>query len=476
MIMKRIASILLALLVTSGLSAQFLYPEHYKEKVTSLCLDCGNPKAMPPDDMLQQMLLHFNRKAVLKIEGDIFIQVLVDSVGNARLLSADNRTNVKSKKLGLRKAVNAIHWTPASESGTQSVQLQLSFYDDRFSVRRLAMTFRDSESHPEAEHPDLSLTYQWQVYNTANSSLPANMSRAVGVDSNGIVWMGTDGGLVRFDNGFMQVYNCKNVPQMGYPLDETKSRTRDVMAMAVDKKGNKWVSLGYIVVRYNDTAWTEYNEDNSPVKWVTHVTIDKRNNVWCSGFHGLACYDGQSWRHIDSSEYNLPSNNMAFGYYDSRNRLWIGTTRGAVMIEDGRTEDYAGTPFSMRGRYATNIHEDSQGNVWVMFYGGDKDPDGGLQWLDTQGQWHEVRCPDIKKWGSTMFSDFAVDEKHRQLWIAIYHTGLLLYDMDRDKWELYTPDNSALPHEYVSDITLDRDGTLWAATFGGFIKALGTRK
>ena len=48
--------------------------------------------------------------------------------------------------------------------------------------------------------------------------------------------------------------------------------------------------------------------------------------------------------------------------------------------------------------------------------------------------------------------------------------------MDSDKWELYTPDNSALPHEYVSDITLDRDGTLWASTFGGFIKALRTSK
>ena len=217
--MRKIIIIILALLASSSLSAQYLYPEHYKEKISSFCLDCGDPKAMPPDDMLQQMLLEFNKKAVLKVEGDIYIQVLVDSVGNARLLSADNRTNVKSKKLRLRQAVNAIHWTPAGDGGTQSVQLLLSFYDDKISVQRLTMTFRDSESHPEAEHPDPSLSYQWQVYNTGNSNLPANMSRAVGVDSNGIVWMGTDGGLARFDGGFMNVYNCKNVPQMGYPLD-----------------------------------------------------------------------------------------------------------------------------------------------------------------------------------------------------------------------------------------------------------------
>lgn len=473
--MKKASLLFLALLICSTVSAQYLYPEHYKEKISSFCLDCGNPQAMPPDDMLQQMWLEFNKKAALKVEGDIYIQVLVDSVGNARLLSADNRTNVKSKKLRLRQAVNAIRWTPSSADGTQSVQLQLSFYNDRFSVRRLSMTFRDSESHPEVERPDLSLSYQWQVYNTGNSNLPANMSRAVGVDSNGIVWMGTDNGLARFDGSFMQVYNCKNVPQMGYPLDETKSRTRTAMAMAVDAKCNKWVSLGYVVMRYNDTLWTEYNEENSPVNWVTHITVDKRNNVWCSGFHGLACYDGQEWHHLDSIEYNLPSNNMAFGYYDSRGRLWLGTTRGAVVIEDGRTEDYAGTPFSMRDRYATHIQEDSQGNVWVMFYGGDDAPNGGLQMLDTQGQWHEIRCPDIKHWGSSMFSDFAVDERHRQVWIAIYHTGLLLYDMDSDHWELYTPDNSALPHEYIEDITLDRGGTLWAATFGGFAKALRTR-
>ena len=158
--MKKASLLFLALLICSTVSAQYLYPEHYKEKISSFCLDCGNPQAMPPDDMLQQMWLEFNMKAALKVEGDIYIQVLVDSVGNARLLSADNRTNVKSKKLRLRQAVNAIRWTPSSADGTQSVQLQLSFYNDRFSVRRLSMTFRDSESHPEVKRPDLSLSYQ----------------------------------------------------------------------------------------------------------------------------------------------------------------------------------------------------------------------------------------------------------------------------------------------------------------------------
>lgn len=465
--------LLLALMITGlNLSAQYIYPEHYKEKVSSFCFDCGTPKAMPPANMQQLMLQQFNEKALRKIEGSIYIQVLVDSTGNARLLSADNRTNVKSKKLRLQKAVNSIRWTPAGDGGMQSVQMLLLFQDDRLYVRRLALEFGDSESHPEVAHPDSRLSYEWQVYNTGNSSLPWNMSRAVAVDSNGIVWMGTDNGLVRFNGGFMKVFNCRNVPAMGFPLDSTRSRTKTAMAMAVDSDNNKWVSLGWSILRYNDTAWTVYDSTNSPIRWVTGVTVDKRGYVWCNGFHGLSCYDGQAWRHIDSTEYSLPSNNMDFGYYDSRNRLWIGTTRGAVVIADGHAEDYAGTPFSMRDRFATHIHEDSQGNVWIMFYGGDDDPNGGLQMLDTNGQWHEIRCPSIKNWGSTMFSDFAIDEIHRQLWIAIYHTGLLLYDMDANKWELYTPDNSALPDSYIEDITLDRNGTLWGATFGGIVKSL----
>ena len=79
-------------------SAQF-FPEGYEKTIPDFCVDCGNPKAMPPDDMLQQLMIRFEPKAFNKTRGKIYIQVLVDSNGTATLLSTDNRTNVKSKNL-----------------------------------------------------------------------------------------------------------------------------------------------------------------------------------------------------------------------------------------------------------------------------------------------------------------------------------------------------------------------------------------
>ena len=47
-------------------------------------------------------------------------------------------------------------------------------------------------------------------YNKANSGLPDNTIRALVKDSKGIKWIGTEGGLARFDGQNWTVYNKKN--------------------------------------------------------------------------------------------------------------------------------------------------------------------------------------------------------------------------------------------------------------------------
>lgn len=64
------------------------------------------------------------------------------------------------------------------------------------------------------------------------------------------------------------------------------------------------------------------------------------------------------------------------------------------------------------------------------------------------------------------------DAKHKLLWFSPYHIGLLMYDFKNDYWELYTPENSVIPHSYIEDLTIDKEGLLWGATFGGFFKMI----
>lgn len=467
--MKKTLTLAVCLLFFAITKAQYLYPEHYLEKVSSFCLDCGNPQAMPPDDFLQQFMIRLDEKALQHVNGDIYVQILVDSTGNARLLSADNRTNVKSKKLKLQQSIDAIHWTPAGGddvSGFQSVQLLIQFQNDQIYMHRLGMTLRDREPVVPKNKQDKSHTHTFKVYNTANSSLPWNMSRAVAIDASGAVWMGTDQGLARLQNGGMHVFNQENSPLTSYPRN--KKDLHAIMALDVDMQGRLWISQGCDLFILNNGEWTHFDKNNSPYDWYIYFIHDKQGNLWMPTSHGAHRYDNDNWITIDSTTYPLPSNNIMAIYVDSRNRTWIGTRKGSLLVDGDHLETFEITPYSIKEKTISNILEDHEGNIWVGIFGGKDNPHTALLCYDSDGNWQEYPCPIIKNWKTETIGDMVLNDETHELWISVYHVGLLLFHTDTGKWELYTPDNSNLPDAYIEDIELDHYGKLWAATFGGF--------
>ena len=107
--MKHTFLIGLLFLTVQTVFGQHLYPEKYDDcKLSSFCLDCGEPKAEVPRDAVESILSGLNQKSLKKINGLIRVQILVDTLGNSCLLSSENSTNVSSKNLGLKKAINSI--------------------------------------------------------------------------------------------------------------------------------------------------------------------------------------------------------------------------------------------------------------------------------------------------------------------------------------------------------------------------------
>lgn len=461
------------LLMIPSLKGQYLYPEHYKVKIETFCLDCGNPHAMPPQNIVNQFVKLFNKKALQTIEGDIRIQILVDSTGKAQLLSADNQSNVSSKKLNLQKAVNSVRWTPAVYSNgknVQSVQCQISFHHGNITMHRLKISFGDTPVKQGPVHKDTTLRFDFQLFNTDNSKLPYNMSRAVTADANGTVWMGTDNGLAVYKNGQISVLNHTNSPLACTSYDST--RTRAIMKIAVDKHNRKWISQGYLVLMYDDTTWTRFDSLNSLINWCTEMDVDYSGRAWLSLWNGMGSYENGKWSTIDSTDYPLPSHRFFCTYTDSRNRLWIGTSKGSLMVEETHTEDFSGTNHPITHRPISKICEDPDGNLWIAFYGDINSKSGGLALYDRDGKWHEITCPLLKKWNEYGFGDMLYDAKRELLWLTPYHAGLLVYDIRNNSWELYTPDNSSIPNTYIQSLTIDKEGCVWGATFGGFFKTM----
>ncbi|MCS7054098.1 MAG: T9SS type A sorting domain-containing protein, partial [Ignavibacterium sp.] len=70
--------------------------------------------------------------------------------------------------------------------------------------------------------------------NTSNSDLPDDYVSALAIDAQGNKWIGTYGGLAKFDGTNWTVYKTSN---SGLPNNE-------VRALAIDALGNKWIGTG----------------------------------------------------------------------------------------------------------------------------------------------------------------------------------------------------------------------------------------
>ena len=151
----------------------------------------------------------------------------------------------------------------------------------------------------------------WTRFTPQNSLMPARLAKVLAVEANGDLWVGLSGdasisnldypyfepttmiGLAKFDGTNWTLYNSKNSP-----LHESNY----VNAVAIDKKGNKWIATashlkqdkegfdtiygGAGLLKFDNTTWTAYTKANSPLPYdyINWVNIDNDDNVWFHQF------------------------------------------------------------------------------------------------------------------------------------------------------------------------------------------------
>lgn len=110
---------------------------------------------------------------------------------------------------------------------------------------------------------------------TKNDGLPSNTIYCITSDKNGILWMGTDAGVVRYDGNSFKVYNTDN----GLP-------SNDVFEIVCDSKNRLWLTTfkndityiyqGKIHTRKDDTLLNKINNRFSNPRYFE----DSEQNLW----------------------------------------------------------------------------------------------------------------------------------------------------------------------------------------------------
>lgn len=254
----------------------------------------------------------------------------------------------------------------------------------------------------------LSQNPTWKVWNSNNSNLPPQTTIfSLNLDSNGIVWAGSNKGLLKFNGNNFTIYDTINSPM----------KSNLVVSITKDFSENIWMATignNASIMKFDGVnIWNYYNQYNTNIYSGTQlcITTDKTNNIWAH-FRKLLKYDGNSWQTFDSTNSPFKDGTGWEIFVDKYNNKWI-------------SKDFQGI-----FKYTEN------NNTWINY----TTQNSGLP----LGYVRKIR-----------------EDSFGNLWISVWSSGLTKYNLDNNTWQTWTPFNSNLPYAYLSGLYIDKMNTKW---------------
>ncbi|HEX6133603.1 MAG TPA: two-component regulator propeller domain-containing protein [Longimicrobiales bacterium] len=326
---------------------------------------------------------------------------------------------------------------------------------------------------------------QW----TTEHGLPQNSVNAIAQAPDGYLWIGTFGGLARFDGTRFTL--VERIDSAGRHIDR-------ILSLAVGPDSALWIGTENGLLRRKDGTWRVHTRaDGLPDDEVRAVYVSDAGVVWmAAGGSGVAWLAGGEFEVLHEAEGRALGHVISITA-DAGGRLWVNTNRGVLTIEGGDAatarwravpaegpagmllQDRAGAYWYRLPREMARESEGALGIVavpsgWTMV----EDPGGGY-WIGTVNdgasyfdvqdgtpRLHRYPLPD----GRVAFRvQSAHVDREGNVWLGTNADGLL-----RARRKLFTTYTSehGLSHDVATAVFGDASGTMWVATNCGGVNAI----
>jgi signal transduction histidine kinase/ligand-binding sensor domain-containing protein len=331
---------------------------------------------------------------------------------------------------------------------------------------------------------DVPVIRTWQT----KDGLPQNTVYALTQTTDGYLWVGTGGGLARFDGTRFRTFGL-----------QSGLRSVLISAFAEDAYGVLWVGTrGGGLSRWDGARFTTFSTDNGfPSTAVEALAAGKKGELWIATLAGLVLQTNGVFKPIGPAQ-GLPEKHIRAILVDSKGVLWVSVMQDGIFYQaGGRFMPIERTPSSpANGVYS--LFEDREGALWAGF-------GNGNLWRLREGTWthynpsnglpvRSFECltqgPDTPLWlgarnfGLSYFNEGAFHQvslstpsaddnicalyadRDGNLWMGTAHEGLCRLSR-RVVGNLGV--DEGLKNRVVSSVAEDAAGSLWVGTVGGGI-------
>ncbi|MDR2037596.1 MAG: hypothetical protein LBQ60_06705 [Bacteroidales bacterium] len=279
-------------------------------------------------------------------------------------------------------------------------------------------------------------------------------------DTTGIVWIGTDKGLLFYDPGKKTLsLDGTDLTMVGtiVPFGETVyvGCAQGIIKFENREKVKKY-SFGYP------------ETEGIPGTRISNIYPARDGKLWISTNGGLAAINPQTdeiavFTHDPKDRFSLTGNNIYSVCEDGKSNLWVSTTNGICLLEQ-ETERFIDLSQpddrTLTSRLTSCIMQDASGKIWIGT------TQNGISVLDprTDRLKHYIRHEWDEKSLSDNYINCIFEDSRRNIWIGT-RKGLDRYDQAEDNMARV----DGFTGLQVMNIQEDNSGNIWCSTNKGLL-------
>lgn len=284
----------------------------------------------------------------------------------------------------------------------------------------------------------------------SDNSLNSDLVWRIFKDYSGTIWVGTRGGLSRYNRETGNFFTYQANGKSGDLIDS------EILAIYEDSDGELWLGTW-------SGGLSKFNKSTNSFKtwfhpshttYITHIRAIfeyEKNQLLIGSDDGLYLFNKvtQVYHRVDDPRVpnSLSDQNVYSIFKDREGGLWIGTYFGGVNYVSpigNFIEHYYPnhSPNSMSGKAVSQFCEDEKGNLWVAT------EDGGLNYFNVKSRQFKVYLPLDGKQGLSYHNIHSLVLDNDKLWIGTFSRGIDVLDLKTNTFKNYQ-------HNINDDTTID---------------------